>query len=214
MKLVARFIRMITRWSGRTIPRLCWGMRIEGYEHLPLGRAYIVAATHESFLDPYVVGCAPPRIKFIARGSLFHNRDGTRNRFMTWMRDVFRIIEVDRERGGRAGLRAGVEQIEAGWPLLVFPEGTRSPDGVVQDFKPGIGMIALRTGVPVVPCSIDGTRLVWGKGRKPSPFGGPVRITFGEPTIYEKPMKAKDVAADIRDRILALRGRAEPAARD
>jgi 1-acyl-sn-glycerol-3-phosphate acyltransferase len=91
--------------------------------------------------------------------------------------------------------------------VLVFPEGTRSLDGNVREFQSGVGLIALRSGARVMPISIEGTRRVWGKGRKfPRLGAGPVRLVFGEPVKYERPTRAEDAAADLRRRVLDLRG--------
>jgi 1-acyl-sn-glycerol-3-phosphate acyltransferase len=74
-------------------------------------------------------------------------------------------------------------------------------------------MLALRSGAPVLPISIQGSRKVWGKGRKFPRFGaGPVRLVFGEPVKYERPTRAEEVAADLRRRILDLRGAGQQAA--
>ena len=114
------------------------------------------------------------------------------------------------------GIRQALELLEAGHPLMMFPAGTRSTDGEVQPFKAGIGLVVLRSGVPVIPVSVDGTRRAWRRGEsRPRLFGGPITIRYGKQTTYSRPTKAKDVAADLRDRILVLRAAGQPgSARD
>lgn len=192
-------------------------MRIEGLEHIPREGPIIFATTHESFLDPIVMGAYVPRqLRYMARRSLFVKTDAAgkekRNRFvMWWMREVFTVIEIDRDSGGREGLRKGLEALEQGDALLLFPEGTRSLDGSVKEFAAGVGLMALRSGSPVIPVLLKGTAGVWPKGRKlPKMGGGPVRLAFGAPVRYEKPFKAEDVAADLRSRVLELRVDGQP----
>ena len=89
----------------------------------------------------------------------------------------------------------------------------RSLGGNVKEFQAGVGLLALRSGAPVVPVSVDGTRRIWPKGRRYPRFSaGPVRLVYGEPVKYERPRKADEVAADLRGRILDLRGAGQQAA--
>jgi 1-acyl-sn-glycerol-3-phosphate acyltransferase len=200
------------QWFLRCMGRFVWKVQVEGRERIPREGALIVAPTHESFLDPMVVGAYLPRdLRYMARRTLFVKKreDGTERRrllasaFARWAW----VIEVDRDAGGRDAVRKCLERLEAGEAVLLFPEGTRSLDGNVREFEPGVGLIALRSGAPVLPISIEGSRRVWGKGRKLPRLGaGPVRLVFGEPVKYERPTRAEDVAADLRRRILDLRG--------
>lgn len=197
-----------------------WRVRAEGVERIPPTGGLIVAPTHESFLDPLVVGAYLPRdLRYMARRTLFvkTTKNGERRRrlasaFGRWAW----VIEVDREGGGRDAVRKCLEALERGDAVLIFPEGTRSVAGEVQEFEMGVGLLALRSGAPVLPISIDGTRRIWGKGRKYPRLGaGPVRLVFGEPVKYERPTRAEEVAADLRRRILDLRGAGQQAvARD
>ena len=195
----------------RAFARVVWGLRIEGRERVPETGAVVFAATHESFMDPVFLGAVCPRVRYLARSSLFVRADGTRRRLASWLGSLYGVVEIDRDAGGSEGLRRSVEELRAGHSLLMFPEGTRSPDGSIRPLQPGVGLIALRAGVPVVPVSISGSRLVWGRGaRRPKLFTGPVRVAFGDPTTYQKPTKAAEVAADLRDRLHRLRGESGP----
>src|SRR5205814_5921179 len=80
----------------------------------------------------------------------------------------------------RAGLDACRELVAAGWSVLIYPEGTRSPTGELRPFKPGIGLLARDLQVPVVAIAVEGTRRVLPKGdRRPRP--GPVTVRYGTP---------------------------------
>ncbi len=198
-----------------------WKVRTEGEERIPLTGAVIIAPTHESYLDPLIVGSyVQRRLRYMARRSLFWKKaaDGAERRrpIAAQAGRWASVIEVDREAGGRDAVRKCLEALEGGDAVLIFPEGTRSVTGEVQEFELGVGLLALRSGAPVLPVSVEGTRRLWGKGRKYPRFGaGPVRIVFGEMVTYEKPTRAEEVAADLRRRILDLRGAGQRAdARD
>jgi long-chain acyl-CoA synthetase len=84
--------------------------------------------------------------------------------------------------------------VDDGYSVLIFPEGTRSPDGRLQPFKTGIGLLARELGVPVVPVAIDGLHAILPKGRT-LPRPGPVRIVVGEPVQLDPGMSNAEVAA-------------------
>ncbi len=215
----AKFTYRLTQWTLQFLGLVLWKVRAQGRERVPRDGALIVAPTHESYLDPLLVGAYLPRdLAFMARRTLFVKTTpkGERRRrlFSAWGRWAG-VIELDREGADRAALKTSLAALEAGRAVLVFPEGTRSTDGNVQEFRAGVALMALRSGAPVLPISIDGTRRIWGKGMKRPRIGaGPVRIVFGEPVKYERPAKAEDVAADLRRRVLDLRGNGQEVARD
>jgi 1-acyl-sn-glycerol-3-phosphate acyltransferase len=200
--------------------RLVWQVRAQGIERIPATGALIVAPTHESFLDPLVVGCYLPRgMRYMARRTLFVKIDdhGERRRlFASWFGRWAGVIEIDRDGGDRSALKKCAEALAAGEAVLVFPEGTRSTDGQVREFRKGVALLALRSGAPVLPVSVEGTRRIWGKGRRLPRFGrGPVRLVYGEPVRYQRPLDPEEAAADLRRRVLDLRGPGqEDAARD
>jgi 1-acyl-sn-glycerol-3-phosphate acyltransferase len=193
---------------------------VEGVERIPPEGPLIVASTHESFLDPMVVGAfLPRRMRYLARRTLFvKTRDGVEKRrliagsFARWAL----VIELDREGSDKDAVRKCLEALAQGDAVLLFPEGTRSLDGRVQEFRPGVALMALRSGAMVIPVSAEGTARVWPKGRKLPRLGaGPVRLVYGEPVKYERPMKIEEATADLRRRVLDLRGPGrDDAARD
>lgn len=192
----------------KTLGCLVWRVRAEGRERVPAAGPVIVASSHESFMDPLLVGAYTPRhVWHMARRTLFY-RGERRSRFLTWFGSLWGIIEVDREGTGLGALRGAEERLRSGEAVLIFPEGTRSRDGEVQEFRAGVGLLARRTGAAVVPVSVDGTRRIWGRGRRlPRFLPAHVRLVYGEPVTYDETTDPKDVAADLRRRVLALRGR-------
>lgn len=119
---------------------------------LPSGPV-IVAANHRSFLDPLVVGSTMTRRVFFVMAREHYERP-LLNRFYR----LERCIPVDDTRDNRGALRAGKAVLDAGRVLGIFPEGRISRDGRLQRGQPGVAWLAQRTGAPVVPLYIGGTR--------------------------------------------------------
>jgi 1-acyl-sn-glycerol-3-phosphate acyltransferase len=135
-------------------------VRVEGLEHVAPNGSYVFVSNHQSHYDTAGALChaaAPARI--IAKESL------GRFPFVGWHLRRTGHILVDRRRPDRSAIFAWAERLlSQGLSLIVYPEGTRSPNGLVQRFKPGSFQIALQAGLPVVPISISGTRQVLRKG--------------------------------------------------
>ncbi|HZS07996.1 MAG TPA: lysophospholipid acyltransferase family protein [Blastocatellia bacterium] len=131
--------------------------RVRGLENLPRDRACVVIANHQSYFDiPAIWANLPLQFRIMAKRVLFYIP------FMGWFLWRAGHIPVDREnaRAALANVRRAVDKLQAGYSIVVFPEGTRSKDGRLQDFKSGGFKIAMKAGVPVVPVTIIGTRRV------------------------------------------------------
>src|ERR1700759_1151556 len=114
--------------------------RVYHPERLPLTGPVILAANHESFLDPPLVGCGLHReINYLARKSLF------KYPVLRWVLHTVNAVPVDRDGGGAAGLRAIMDRLERGGGIILFPEGTRTPDGKMQVARSGIGLTIIKS---------------------------------------------------------------------
>ncbi|HUC53279.1 MAG TPA: lysophospholipid acyltransferase family protein [Candidatus Cybelea sp.] len=135
-------------------------VRVEGLERIPSGVCLFVA-NHTSSADaPAVVGAIPRRIAILLKESLFK-----------WpiVGPVFlsaHFIPVNRSArdSAIASVEKATEALKAGQSLLIYPEGTRSPDGRLQEFKKGAAVMAIKAGVPVVPMACSGAHRVMEKG--------------------------------------------------
>lgn len=157
-----------------------WRLRARGLEHVPLEGGVILAANHQSFLDPpLVAACVPREISFMARRSLFA---------IPLFRRVIaacNAFPIDRDAGDVRGIKNAIDRLKSGSALVMFPEGTRTRDGRIGRMKPGIRVIAARAGVPIVPVRLQGLYEVWPKGRPLPRLRGQVTITFGKPVRLE-----------------------------
>jgi 1-acyl-sn-glycerol-3-phosphate acyltransferase len=125
---------------------------VRGRENVPRCGGMIIAPNHISYLDPPVAGSALDRqIFFMAKVELF------RIPGFRWLIREYGAFPVRRGVADRTALRWAEQLLLAGEGVMVFPEGTRSPDGRLMPAERGIAMLALRTGAPVVPVGVDGT---------------------------------------------------------
>jgi long-chain acyl-CoA synthetase len=114
-----------------------------------------------------------------------------------WFFHTFlRVVPFDRTVNPLEGLRIAAAILQAGYPLLIFPEGTRSVTGKLQPFKPGLGLLAIETEVPVVPALIEGTFEALPKGRL-LPRRIKIKVTFGEPLQTEMFVGSRKILAEI-----------------
>ena len=155
--------------------------RVYNSERLPDTGPVILAGNHMSFLDPPFFGLACHREAFyLARDTLF------RNPLAGWILRSWNCVPISRERGDIGATRTAWRLLDEGKAVLMFPEGTRSPDGQLQQPRAGIGMIVARAKVPIVPMRIFGTDRALPKGAS-LPHPARVEIKFGEPFTYPLP---------------------------
>lgn len=167
---VYRLARGLTGAWLRTYHRL----RIEGEEHVPPHGGVLLVANHASYLDiPVVANSTRRHISFVARASL------SRSRFVNFLLKYTGAVLVEPGKPDRQALRDMVEHLRLGDCVAIFPEGTRSLDGRVGDFRGGVTLAARQTGVPIVPMGISGSFAALSRRQL---LPRPVRITvrFGQ----------------------------------
>ncbi len=163
---------------------------IAGLENLPADGGFLLASNHASHLDPPFVGAVlPHQLAFFARKSLW--KPG----LASWWLDSVGAIPVERDSADLAAIKRVIATLRDGRPIVLFPEGTRSPDGTLQPAKAGVGMIVCKTRVPVVPCRIFNSHIALNRhgGLRP---GTPIHIVYGRPLYPED----YDVKSDGKER--------------
>jgi len=168
-------------WCARTWARLILvttGVQVEvtGLDRLEPGRTYVFVSNHQSIYDiPILFWSLPYQLRIIAKASL------GRFPFLGWHLRRTGHMLVDRSRPDPTKIFGWASRLTAqGLSLIVFPEGTRSPDGRVARFKGGSFYLALDAGLPVVPLSVVGSRHVMLKGRLAT-YPGRVRLVVHDP---------------------------------
>jgi 1-acyl-sn-glycerol-3-phosphate acyltransferase len=186
---------------------------VEGLENLPGSGGYIVAANHASHLDPPIVGLhLSHQVSFFARKTLW--KPGV----AAWWLDAVGTIPVDRDGAADVGaIKRVLATLKDGKSIILFPEGTRSADGTVQPPKAGVGMIACRTGRPVIPARVFGSFAAFGRGKNIR-LGSPIDVVYGSPLApeqYDRPEDGRDryprAAQRIMDAISSLQPPRRPA---
>ncbi|MEU3422633.1 lysophospholipid acyltransferase family protein [Streptomyces murinus] len=167
--------------------RLVFRPRIEGLDHVPATGPAIIAGNHLSFSDHFLMpAILKRRITFLAKAEYFTG-PGVKGRLTAFFFRSAGQIPVDRsgKEAGRAAIREGLGVLDKGELLGIYPEGTRSHDGRLYKGKVGVAVMALRAGVPVIPCAMIGTFEAQPPGRT-LPRVRPVTIRFGEPLDFSR----------------------------
>jgi 1-acyl-sn-glycerol-3-phosphate acyltransferase len=126
-------------------------MRVAGASRVPRDGPLLYIANHQSFLDPVLVGLSSPRhLRYLARKTLF------RHAAFAWFIKSFHALPVDQDGVAKEGLKAMLALLEAGHAGVVFPEGNRTPDGLMHEFMPGVQLLIKRGYPMVVPVGIAG----------------------------------------------------------
>jgi len=180
--------------------------RVYNPERVPLKGPVVLAANHASILDPPLIGAALRRaLNYLARDTLFSVP------VLGWLLRLWEVVPVDRDGGGAAGLRAIFDRLRGGGAILLFPEGTRTPDGRLQTARAGLGLVVIKSSAPVVPVRVFGTFEAYGRqARLPRPRR--VRVKFGTPLDFEKlrteaktapKQRLRDIYQQVADEIMA-----------
>ncbi|MDN5869400.1 MAG: AMP-binding protein [Nitrococcus sp.] len=175
-----RLMSRVLHGLNRGVMRGVFCVRADGLEHLPAEGPIMLACSHASYLDPFAVATALPRWRLRTTywvgwtGVVF---TGPLTRLFSRLAHV---VPIDPEHGARSGLAFSAAILKRRNSLILFPEGRRSPDGRLQAFRPGIGVLLERYPVPVVLVSIHGSYQAMPPDRRlPRPH--PIGLRFGKP---------------------------------
>jgi len=160
--------------------------RWRGTRRVPRHGAFLVVANHQSFLDPPLVSvmCGRRHIDFIARGGLFGNPA-----FGRVISSLGSIPIREDGQGDLPAVKEALRRLGRGQAVLVFPEGARTHDGAMTEFKRGVAVLVKRANCPVLPVGLDGLYETWPRTRRlPRLFGGRIAGVFGEPIDHEELM--------------------------
>jgi len=182
-------------WVGyhlsRLLARLFFGFRIIHRERAIQTGPVILAMNHQSFFDPPLAGNACDRaIYFLAKKSLMDVP------LLGWLLPKLNVIPVNLESIDRGALKALIRILRAGDCALVFPEGSRTPDGNLQPALPGVGLLIAKTLAPVVPMRIFGAFDAW-------PIGGKIHLFRRITIVVGEPIHVSEADLNPRDSLYA-----------
>jgi len=201
-----RFIFLAMRVL-KLLSRILFRLRFYGLENLPQKMPFLICPNHESFLDgPLLASILPRRVIY---NMFIHGySDYWENPFSRRLAKLCNIVAIDPNVNLIRAMQLGAVGLKHGRVLLIFPEGTRSIDGHVQEFKKGAAILAHELGVPIVPVGIRGTFQAW-------PRGGsfrlhPVEFHFGKPIDPHDFRQAGDpygaITTALRKEVMMLSG--------
>jgi 1-acyl-sn-glycerol-3-phosphate acyltransferase len=174
---------------AKLLAKIFFRFRVIHPERLPQTGGLILAANHQSYFDPPLVGiCSRRAVHYLARKTL-----------MDWpffgpLFPDMNVIPVDRDGNDMSALKTVIRKIKDGEGVVLFPEGTRSRDGNLQPGQAGVGLVIAKTLAPVVPVRIFGSYEAFPRGSKGVKLH-PIRVVVGEPIHFTK----EDVANADRD---------------
>jgi 1-acyl-sn-glycerol-3-phosphate acyltransferase len=189
----------------------CWAWMTCFYQYRAWGRRnvpregpVILASNHQSYFDPIIMGLGtPPMPAFaIARSTLF------KHPVFTWLIESLNAIPVRQGESDLVAMRRSIDVLKRGHRLMIFPEGSRTEDGEMHEFKEGTMLLIRRAKVPVVPMAMEGAFGVWPIHRGRPRATGRIGVIYGEPIPAETmlALPTAEALALLRDRIEALRG--------
>jgi 1-acyl-sn-glycerol-3-phosphate acyltransferase len=169
--------------------------RVQGAQNAPRDGSLLIVANHQSYLDPPLIGCAIRKrhLDYIARAGLFENP------LIGPMISTFNSIPIKEEGGDTGAIKEVLKRLREGRAVLIFPEGTRTPDGAMRPFKRGVALLVKRARCPVLPVAVEGAYDAWPRDKKqPRGFGQRLAVMIGEPIEYDELMRNGPDAALTR----------------
>lgn len=182
----------VIRPVGRTLSKLLWRIKYSGLENVPQSGGFIIAANHQTYLDPFWIGFPISRpMRFLAWNKIFE-----------WpvvgkFTGMFGAWPLEVEGSDPAAIRRALQWLKGGGGVVIFPEGGRGmPDGSMVRFKPGAVRMALEANVPILPVTIRGAHRVWPKTKKFPRFKR-VEIIY-HPLLQLEPQDGAETRAHAR----------------
>lgn len=202
----------LRRWSRSILSLAGVDVRMEGAEHLDADGAFILVANHESWFDVWALaGWLPFNVHFVGKKELTSIPIFGR----AWrVCGHVSIDRADRDSAIESMVQAGRQIKQRGLHMVLFAEGTRSPDGRMLPFKKGPFVLAIQGGIPIVPVSIVGSRLIMPKGSFKIRRGN-IAVNIGEPiSVTDLVHSDRDrLRRTVRDAVARLRGGEGPTSR-
>lgn len=208
--LLVYAVRLVTNLVIRFLMRTWNRLEIEGRENLPKEGSFVLVGNHASHYDaPALLAALPLGMIHRAFPAAASDYFFTNISKLVFSAIVVNAMPFDRKENPRRSIELCRQVLESpGHVLILFPEGTRTLDGNVGVFKPGIGFVIAGTSFPVVPCYLDGGFRAWPKG-KWLPRPRKLRLRIGPPLTFSERTPVREdaiaIANELRESVLALR---------
>jgi 1-acyl-sn-glycerol-3-phosphate acyltransferase len=184
------------RFLSKVFLKVLFRTQIVGRENIPAQGGFILASNHVSNLDPIAIGVASPyRLNFMVKEELFANR------LSSWFFSKLGCFPVKRVSADLSAIKEAIRRLRDNGVLCIFPEGSRQEAGSPQEAPHrGVGFLASRMGIDVLPAFVEGTDNILPRGRKFIRLGK-IRVSFGKLIHIEKGMPSEDAAESIMRQI-------------
>jgi 1-acyl-sn-glycerol-3-phosphate acyltransferase len=186
------FVYKLCSTSALLLCKSYFRLRVEGLHNIPKEGGAVLASNHQSFVDILILGgCVPRHVAFVARDTLAEWR---------WLAYTMRqcgAVLVRRGTSDRRAMRGMADHLERGDIVVIYPEGTRTRNGGLQEFKGGALLAARMANVPIIPCGIRGAFEAWPRGRtipRPKKIG----VRFGPPIDSALPDAQERLVAAVQ----------------
>ncbi len=190
----------ICRFICQCVCTVYFKARVFGVRNVPETGGVLLVSNHQSFMDPVLATMALHREgNYMARDSLF------RHPLFRRLIESLNAFPVKRNAADVGAIKESLRRLKQGKVVLLFPEGTRTEDGRIGAMLPGVGAIAMKARVPIVPTLIDGVFQTWPKGQL-LPSAGNVIVEYGCPLTMDDyaGMSPEELMDAIRGRLLAM----------
>jgi 1-acyl-sn-glycerol-3-phosphate acyltransferase len=193
------FVYRVCRNLSRALAEAALDYRVVNEDRLIETEGVLLCCNHVSYLDPPLAGVAyKGPVHYLARKSLLSNP------VSRWLFPRLYVVPIDQDNAGFAGLKTIIRVLKEGNRVLIFPEGSRSPDGKLQPAEPGTGLVVAKARVPVIPMRLFGAHEALPPGTAKFRMNT-VTVVIGEPMRFDRepPAEGKDAYQQISDRIMA-----------
>ena len=188
---IAHFLTLV-------LDKIFFTCKFSGLENLPLQGSYIIASNHNSNIDPFILAISQKRkFSYVAKETLF------RNKFASFVMHRLSAFPIKRDSSDFRAIRETLKRLRNGCPVILFPEGTRLAKGKPKQAQRGVGLIAVKAKVPVIPVYINGSDKVLAPGAKWFKRY-PITVTFGKSMIFSREQSYSDIANQIMREIYTL----------
>lgn len=165
---IGRFISVSIVW-------LLYRVKVYGKEHIPRDGAALILSNHQSFFDPILCqGWLKRLLYFVPRDTLFTG-------FWGWVIDHFYTIPINQDQVSLKSMKSIIDVLKRGHIVCLYPEGSRTFDGKIDEIKPGFSLLVRRSGAVMVPMVIDGVFERWPRTQKYPKLGGRIGVMYGQP---------------------------------
>ncbi|MBI5375500.1 MAG: 1-acyl-sn-glycerol-3-phosphate acyltransferase [Candidatus Schekmanbacteria bacterium] len=192
------------KFFGNLLFKLYFRFEKSGSENIPAQGPVIIVPNHASFIDPLLIAAAINRKVGYVIIDMFYYKP-----LIHWFAGLTYCIPVSEEMTGPGGIKSAIKYLRNGNVLCIFPEGGRSRDGKLMEPKSGTGLLAIITGVPVVPTAIKGTFESY-PAHYLFPRPKKIKVIFGEPLKFvledgrSKKQQGEEITKVIMERIAQM----------